>query len=60
MNFILSTLTSILVMMASLVITDDFIYLTIIYFVTFGTSYCWFWEKFFEVLKTTKKTASKG
>lgn len=57
MNFILSTLTATLVMICSLIFTDNFAHLTVIYFATFFLSYCWFWEAFFEAIK---KTASKG
>lgn len=57
MNFILSTFTAILTMICSLIFTDNFAHLTVIYFATFFLSYCWFWEAFFEAIK---KTASKG
>lgn len=57
MNFILSTLTATLIMICSLIFTDNFAHLTVIYFATFFLSYCWFWEAFFEAIK---KTASKG
>lgn len=57
MNFILSTLTATLTMICSLIFTDNFAHLTVIYFATFFLSYCWFLEAFF---KAIKKTASKG
>lgn len=55
MNGTLSVLTSILVMMLSLVFTNDFIYLTVIYFATFFIAYCWFWPEFFKAIKKTVK-----
>lgn len=57
MNGILSVLTSIFVMSLSLVFTNDFIYLIVIYFAAFFVSYCWFWPEFF---KAIKKTESNG
>ena len=55
MNGTLSVLTSILVMLLSLVFTNDFIYLTVIYFTTFFIVYCWFWPEFFKAIKKTAK-----
>lgn len=57
MNVTLSILTGVLVMMLSLVFTNDFAHLTVIYFATFFIAYCWFWPEFF---KAIKKTASNG
>lgn len=58
MNGILSVLTSILVMLLSLVFTNDFIYLTVVYFTTFFIAYCWFWPEFFKAIKKTAKRAN--
>lgn len=58
MNGILSVLTSIFVMSILLIITNDFIYLTVIYFATFFITYCWFWPEFFKAIKKTAKRAN--
>ncbi|MEB8101021.1 hypothetical protein [Staphylococcus xylosus] len=55
MNGILSVLTGVLVMMLSLVFTNDFAHLTVIYFATFFMAYCWFWPEFFKAIKKTAK-----
>lgn len=52
MNGTLSVLTSVFIMLLSMALTNDFIYLTVIYFATFFVAYCWFWPEFF---KATKK-----
>ncbi|CEF19165.1 Uncharacterized protein SXYL_01781 [Staphylococcus xylosus] len=58
MNGILSVLTSILTMMLSLVFTNDFAHLTVIYFATFFVAYLWFWPEFFKAIKKTAKRAN--
>ncbi|WP_426432712.1 hypothetical protein ACP27Y_13040 [Staphylococcus xylosus] len=58
MNGILSVLTGVLVMMLSLVFTNDFFYLIAIYFATFFIAYCWFWPEFFKAIKKTAKRAN--
>ncbi|SCU31390.1 Uncharacterised protein [Staphylococcus xylosus] len=58
MNVTLAILTSVLVMMLSLVFTNDFIYLTAIYFATFFVTYLWFWPEFFKAIKKTAKRAN--
>ncbi|MRF37166.1 hypothetical protein GIJ44_20985 [Staphylococcus sp. KY49P] len=55
MNEFLSVLTGVLVMMLSLVFTNDFTHLIVIYFVTFFIAYCWFWPEFFKAIKKTAK-----
>ncbi|MEC5300577.1 MULTISPECIES: hypothetical protein [Staphylococcus] len=58
MNGILSVSISIFVMSLSFIITNDFIYLTVIYFATFFITYCWFWPEFFKAIKKTAKRAN--
>ncbi|OEL06871.1 hypothetical protein AST13_02205 [Staphylococcus xylosus] len=58
MNATLSALTGVLTMMFSLVFTNDFIHLTVIYFATFFIVYCWFWPEFFKAIKKTAKRAN--
>ncbi|PTI64184.1 hypothetical protein BU095_06200 [Staphylococcus xylosus] len=58
MNATLSVLTGILAMTLSLLFTNDFIYLTVIYFVTFFFAYCWFWPEFFKAIKKTAKRSN--
>lgn len=58
MNEFLSVLTGVLVMMLSLVFTNDFFYLIVIYFATFFVAYCWFWPEFFKAIKKTAKRAN--
>lgn len=58
MNEFLSVLTGVLVMMLSLVFTNDFTHLIVIYFATFFISYCWFWPEFFKSIKKTAKRAN--
>lgn len=58
MNGILSVLTGVLVMMLSLVFTNDFTHLIVIYFATFFVAYCWFWPEFFKAIKKTAKRAN--
>lgn len=58
MNEFLSVLTGVLVMMLSLVFTNDFFYLIAIYFATFFVAYCWFWPEFFKAIKKTAKRAN--
>ncbi|MEB7752224.1 MULTISPECIES: hypothetical protein [Staphylococcus] len=58
MNGILSVLTSIFVMSLSFIFTNDFIYLTVIYFATFFIAYCWFWPEFFKAIKKTAKRSN--
>ncbi|WP_436945618.1 hypothetical protein [Staphylococcus xylosus] len=55
MNGFLSVLTGVLVMMLSLVFTNDFTHLIVIYFATFFIAYCWFWPEFFKAIKKTAK-----
>lgn len=58
MNEFLSVLTGVLVMMLSLVFTNDFTHLTVIYFATFFVAYCWFWPEFFKSIKKTAKRSN--
>ncbi|WP_353422784.1 hypothetical protein PYH68_09020 [Staphylococcus xylosus] len=58
MNVALAILTGVLVMMLSLVFTNDFAHLTVIYFATFFIAYCWFWPEFFKSIKKTAKRAN--
>ncbi|MBU0436997.1 hypothetical protein [Staphylococcus succinus] len=58
MNVTLAILTGVLTMMLSLVFTNDFIYLTVIYFATFFVTYLWFWPEFFKAIKKTAKRAN--
>ncbi|MCE5003234.1 hypothetical protein ACWEXP_00780 [Staphylococcus pseudoxylosus] len=58
MNVALAILTGVLVMMLSLVFTNDFAHLTVIYFATFFIAYCWFWPEFFKAIKKTAKRAN--
>ncbi len=58
MNGILSVFTAVLTMLLSLVFTNDFIYLIVIYFATFFIAYCWFWPEFFKAIKKTAKRAN--
>lgn len=58
MNVALAILTGVLVMMLSLVFTNDFAHLTVIYFATFFITYCWFWPEFFKSIKKTAKRAN--
>ncbi|OIS49642.1 hypothetical protein A4A29_12885 [Staphylococcus equorum] len=58
MNATLSVLTGILTMMLSLVFTNDFTHLTVIYFATFFVAYLWFWPEFFKTIKKTDKHAN--
>ncbi|MGP0637734.1 hypothetical protein ACTRV7_04835 [Staphylococcus xylosus] len=55
MNEILSVFTGVLVMMLSLVFTNDFTHLTVIYFAVFFVTYLWFWPEFFKAIKKTAK-----
>ena len=58
MNATLSVLTGILAMMLSLVFTNDFTHLTVIYFATFFVAYLWFWPEFFKAIKKTAKRSN--
>lgn len=58
MNVTLAILTGVLTMMLSLVFTNDFSHLTVIYFATFFIAYCWFWPEFFKAIKKTAKRAN--
>ncbi|MBU6132187.1 hypothetical protein [Staphylococcus xylosus] len=58
MNGTLSVLISIFVMSLSFIFTNDFIYLTVIYFATFFIAYCWFCPEFFKAIKKTAKRAN--
>lgn len=51
MNGTLSVLTSVFIMLLSMGLTSDFIYLIVIYFATFFIAYCWFWPEFFRAKK---------